>query len=263
MEVGLGFVGSIDVGQRGRAGVCDLISSGCVGKKVSFCPRRCPRVLQCSASPTTNTNESKSTEAAQSVIEKALSTSGSSRPSPRVVTDVLMNLKRLNVSQTENEIELVEAPSGLFQLVFATGKVKFDKKLGAKGASGYYVPSWLLTAQIGFSPDSRGSLEELSGVIENTAQIGLFKLRFSGVYIWSERASKLSFNFYNVQVSVGRAVVFDRNLRKQFLELDDKSYFLQHENQKKLPFFIFNACNETYASAQGRGGGFALWKRIK
>ncbi|CAM9474426.1 unnamed protein product [Phaeothamnion confervicola] len=119
--------------------------------------------------------------------------------------------------------------NGNWQLVFTTGDVKTQKKLGTKIN---YVP--IKAVQV-FKSDK---------TITNGIYVGSFPLLlFSGTFTWNEAQSRLNFTFDAVSV-LGLSFPFKQG------------------EAKVQPGFTFADIGDEYVIARGAGGGLALWLRV-
>ncbi|CAM9338571.1 unnamed protein product [Ectocarpus sp. 6 AP-2014] len=118
--------------------------------------------------------------------------------------------------------------NGNWRLIFTTGDVKTQKKLGGKIS---YVP--IKAVQV-FNPDY---------TITNGVYLGSFPvLKFSGTFTWAEEKARLEFTFNEVGV----------------LGLN----FPYNQGESKVPpGFTFMDISDRYVIARGAGGGLALWLR--
>eukprot|EP00903_Cladosiphon_okamuranus_P014936 g13828.t1 len=118
--------------------------------------------------------------------------------------------------------------NGNWRLIFTTGDVKTQKKLGGKIS---YVP--IKAVQV-FNPDY---------TITNGVYLGSFPLlKFTGTFTWVEEKARLEFTFDQVGV-LGLTFPYNQG------------------ESKVQPGFTFMDISDRYVIARGAGGGLALWLR--
>eukprot|EP00752_Nemacystus_decipiens_P005811 g5257.t1 len=118
--------------------------------------------------------------------------------------------------------------NGNWRLIFTTGDVKTQKKLGGKIS---YVP--IKAVQV-FNPDY---------TITNGVYLGSFPvLKFTGTFTWVEETARLEFTFDQVGV-LGLTFPYKQG------------------ESKVQPGFTFMDISDRYVIARGAGGGLALWLR--
>ncbi|CAM9148806.1 unnamed protein product [Scytosiphon promiscuus] len=118
--------------------------------------------------------------------------------------------------------------NGNWRLIFTTGDMKTQKKLGGKIS---YVP--IKAVQV-FNPDY---------TITNGVYLGSFPLlKFSGTFTWAEEKARLDFTFDQIGV-LGITLPYNQG------------------ESKVQPGFTFMDISDRYVIARGAGGGLALWLR--
>lgn len=177
---------------------------------------------------------------------------GGVRPTAETVVNALLQAEK---SAKQQRLSYPFASLlGKWQLCFATGTKKAQKRGGIVLGKGLYVPKFV-TIQISFSatvePDSG------KGEIGNQVQLGPVLLQLTGLARYFGKQNLLAFDFnyllfylfggkvYNGQFSSGRAEAQD----------------FYDQPIAKLPFFAFFLVTPDLIAARGRGGGLALWIR--
>lgn len=183
------------------------------------------------------------------VLEQAASAfqdSAVSRPeAEKVVHALLQAEKSAKQSAIEYQFSQLE---GQWRLCFATGTRKI-RQGGIKLKQGYYVPK-IVTAQISFSLDDSGAER-----IENQAQLGVLKLKFSGPARYQTKKNLLAFEFTRLQICFGEKPFYAQAVRGGA----EKEQAFSETSIAKLPFFAFFLIRDRWIAARGRGGGLALW----
>jgi hypothetical protein len=170
------------------------------------------------------------------------------------VVDTLLSLEKLmrernKLDEGITSQETINSLDGSWRLIFTTGTVDTQKKLGRRVN---YFP--LKAIQ---------SFNTTSGEISNGIFLGDFPLiKFFGDFEWLEKPRKLEFDFDRIQF-LGIKI----NLPKAGAAKIGQSTGLGSENNIKLvnenrkPFFNWISADENIATARGGGGGLALWRR--
>ncbi|CAM9773999.1 unnamed protein product [Discosporangium mesarthrocarpum] len=137
--------------------------------------------------------------------------------------------------------------NGNWRLVFTTGDLKTQKKLGGNKIS--YVP--IKAVQV-FNADY---------TITNGVYLGSFPLlKFFGTFTWDEGRSRLEFTFNEVEPMTWSPLVTPHAVSCQVAVLGLKFPFNQGESKVQPGFTFIYLCDE-YVIARGAGGGLALWLR--
>ena len=135
--------------------------------------------------------------------------------------------------------------NGSWRLVFTTGTVNIQKKIGAVN---YFPVKAVQSFNTTTTPFQ----------ISNGIYIGNFPLlKFFGDFTWATAARKLEFDFDEIAVLGLRF-----SLPKGGAAKIGRSTGLGAENKKRKPFFNWISADEQIATARGGGGGLALWKRV-
>ncbi|CAM9296760.1 unnamed protein product [Choristocarpus tenellus] len=145
---------------------------------------------------------------------------------PEAVIEAIRFLEKTRESST-SKFDLL-TKDGNWRLIFTTGDVKTQKKIGGKIS---YVP--IKAVQV-FKPDFS---------ITNGVYLGSFPLlKFTGTFTWAEDKSRLEFTFDRVAV-----LGFE---------------FPYNQGESKVqPGFTFIEVTTDFVIARGAGGGLALWLR--
>ena len=170
------------------------------------------------------------------------------------VVAALLDLEKLSRQAAKLDTayaeKMLQSLNGSWRLVFTTGTVNTQKKVGKIN----YFP--LKAVQ---------SFDTTDMKIENGIYFGDFcALKFSGDFSFDLKKRKLEFDFDNICV----LQTFDVKLKNgEAANLGAKSGLGSESNvanaaKDKSAFFNWISADESIATARGGGGGLALWKRV-
>ena len=155
---------------------------------------------------------------------------------------------KLDNGQTAEET--IKYLDGSWRLVFTTGTVDTQKKLG--GRINYFP----IKAVQSFNIDTNTIA---NGIYVGNASI----IKFFGVFTWNDKSRKLEFDFDQIEL-----LGLKFNLPSGGAAKIGQSTGLGSENNEQLittgkrPFFNWISADSNIATARGGGGGLALWRRI-
>jgi hypothetical protein len=167
----------------------------------------------------------------------------------------LEKLKRARNKLDEGETsrDTLENLNGSWRLIFTTGTIDTQKKIGGK---------------INYFPiKAVQTFNTADFSISNGIYLGdIVIIKFYGDFEWLEKARKVEFDFDRIAL-FGESLSFD--LPKGGAAKIGSSTGLGSENnvelitkQNKKPFFNWISADADIATARGGGGGLALWKRV-
>lgn len=171
------------------------------------------------------------------------------------VVDALSSLEKLmreknKLDNGQTGDETIKNLNGSWRLIFTTGTVDSQKKLG--GRINYFP----LKAVQSFNVDT--------GAISNGIYVGDFSIiNFFGAFTWNNKSRKLEFDFDQISLF---GLKF--NLPSGGAAKIGQSTGLGSENNQQLiatgkrPFFNWISADLNIATARGGGGGLALWQRV-
>jgi len=147
-------------------------------------------------------------------------------------------------------LNTLEALDGAWRLVFTTGTVDTQKRIG----------------KISYFPiKAVQSFDTQTMAISNGIFLGnVALLKFFGDFDWDEKKRRLNFDFDAIAILGLRL-----DLPKGGAAKIGASTGLGSENnvqltkQEKRPFFNWISADESVATARGGGGGLALWRRVE
>lgn len=158
---------------------------------------------------------------------------------PMSVLEALVTLERTlpkqnKVDEGQTNAELLSNLKGAWRLVFTSGTVDFQKKIGkinyfpVKAVQSFDTDNWRIT---------------------NGVYVGTFPLlKFFGEFSWNVKMKKLEFDFDRIQV-----LGLGFNIPKP-----DES---KKKKGQAKPFFKWIHADAEIATARGGSGGLALWQR--
>jgi len=187
---------------------------------------------------------------ATTVLEAAAETK---KEDPDAVVAALLDLEKLMRARNKADEDLtskktLEKLNGSWRLIFTTGTVDTQKKLG----------------RINYFPiKAVQSFDTADFKISNGIYAGDYAvLKFFGPFSWNVKARKLEFDFDSIAV-----FGFRFNLPQGGAAKIGQQTGLGSENNVELvkankkPFFNWVLASDKIAVARGGGGGLALWKR--
>jgi hypothetical protein len=204
---------------------------------------------------TTDLTTSASTEFIDILTKTALAYRSKSqdRPHAEVVVNALLQAEK--AAKQQKIIYSFPSMLGEWRLCFATGTKKVQKRGGIILGKGFYVPKFA-TAKIAFSANTDETLDR--GEIKNSAELGFFKLQFSGLSKYWGKKNLLAFDFEEIELSLFNRTLYRGNVKSRKTQNQD---FYNQATIGKLPFFAFFLVTDDFIAARGRGGGLALWIR--
>ncbi len=175
------------------------------------------------------------------------------RPDANKVVDALIQAEK--TAKQQRPIYPLTSLVGKWQLCFATGTRKVQKRGGIILGKGFYIPK-LTPAYISFNASNTPRNQ---GEITNQIQLGLLSLKLSGLSQYIEKKNLLGFDFHQMEITIFNLRLYNGKLpgsKTQASNFYDASI-------GKLPFFAFFLVTENFIAARGRSGGLALWVKDK
>lgn len=177
---------------------------------------------------------------------------GGARPSAETLVNALLAAEK--AAKQEKLTYPWSSLLGKWELCFATGTKKAQKRGGIVLGKGFYVPKFV-NIQISFSASSPEDANK--GEIANQVQFGPMLLQLTGPAHYLGKKNLLAFDFNYLVLSLFGRIVYQGSIRAGKVQAED---FYQ-QPIAKLPFFAFFLVKEDFIAARGRGGGLALWIR--
>ncbi|MEB3216923.1 MAG: hypothetical protein VKN72_11950 [Nostocales cyanobacterium 94392] len=142
---------------------------------------------------------------------------------------------------------------GNWRLGFITGTKKTRKRAGVVLGAGRFLPK-LVKIQLTYS-QSETSQEQ--GNVENSVELGLFKIVLTGsVQFWSKK-NILAFDFTRMALSLSGLNLYQGYIRGG----KDREATFYKQTLKQQAFFTYFLVEDNYIAARGKGGGLALWAK--
>ena len=142
---------------------------------------------------------------------------------------------------------------GNWRLGFITGTKKTRKGTGVVLGAGKFLPK-LVKIQLSYS-QLKDSPEK--GNVENSVELGLFKIILTGpVQFWSKK-NILAFDFTQMRLCLSGLKLYQGYIRGG----KDREKSFDKQTLKQQAFFTYFLVEDSYIAARGRGGGLALWVR--
>jgi hypothetical protein len=145
---------------------------------------------------------------------------------------------------------------GTWRLCFITGTKKTRKRAGVILGAGKYLPQFLkITLTYQATEDTKPN----QGRVENCVDLKLIKLFLTGPVKFLTPQNILAFDFTRMQLKLLGITLYDGYIRSG----SEKETNFETESVKKQAFFTYFYLQKSIIAARGRGGGLALWTRVK
>ena len=204
----------------------------------------------------TSSNQLQTTPSINPALDQAiafLTTPSATSPAPEAVVEAL-----LQAEKTAKQSKLRHTyPQllGTWRLGFITGTKRSRKRAGVILGAGRFLPSWV---KIHLSYSQSESNQE-RGTVQNSVEFGFLKMVLTGpTHFWS-KTNMLAFDFTRMRVSLSGLKLYDGYIRKG----QDREVRFYEQGVKEQAFFTYFLVQNNAIAARGRGGGLALWTRVK
>jgi hypothetical protein len=182
-----------------------------------------------------------------------LTTTPSAPPAPDAVVEALLqaekSAKRSKVRHTYEQL------LGTWRLGFITGTKRTRQKAGVVLGAGRFLPKWV-EIHLSYSQSEPASER---GTVENSVKLGPLQLVLTGPTQFWQKTNRLAFDFTQMKVSLSGLTLYDGYIRNG---RDSEAKFYE-ESVKEQAFFTYFLVEERCMAARGRGGGLALWTRVR
>lgn len=142
-----------------------------------------------------------------------------------------------------------------WRLGFITGTKRTRKRAGIILGSGRFLPTWV---KIHLSY-SQSEPNQERGTVKNSVEIGLLQLVLTGPTQFLQKTNILAFDFTQIKVSLSGLKLYEGYIRGG--QKREASFWEQ--SVKDQAFFTYFLVDNCCIAARGRGGGLALWTRVK
>lgn len=213
-------------------------------------------MVELSTEPSATSDFQNVLAAATSVVNRSDRSTFSAKncPSPATVVEALLQAER-----AAKQNRLLYSPEdliGQWQLRFSTGTRKL-RQGGIALGKGFYMPRFM-QAQIGFEPAPDIPTPDILR-ISNQLKLGTLCFQLQGPARYLNKKNLLAFDFTQMQLGLFGQTIYHGNFRGGQAQADQ---FAQ-QPISKLPFFSFFLINKNFIAARGRGGGLAIWTRVR
>ncbi len=182
-----------------------------------------------------------------------LTTSSVTSPTPEAVVEALLIAEKI-AKQTKvhhSYPQLLDT----WRLGFITGTKRTRKRAGIILGSGRFLPTWV---KIHLSY-SQSEPNQERGTVKNSVEIGLLQLVLTGPTQFLQKTNILAFDFTQIKVSLSGLKLYEGYIRGG--QKREASFWEQ--SVKDQAFFTYFLVDNCCIAARGRGGGLALWTRVK
>jgi hypothetical protein len=144
---------------------------------------------------------------------------------------------------------------GTWRLGFITGTKKSQKRTGVILKAGRFLPA-IVKIQLTYQQLEVNSEQ---GIVKNSVEVGLLKLVLTGPTQFWQNTNILAFDFTQMQVTLAGLKLYSGYIRG---EKKREADFYQ-QKLKEQAFFNYFLVEDDYIAARGKGGGLALWTKVK
>ena len=180
-----------------------------------------------------------------------LSRSSSTVPTQSAVVEALLEAEKIT-KQTKESYKYLQL-LGSWRLGFITRTKKVKGKAGVIVGAGKFLPFWV-KVQISYS---QSEAEQEQGRVENSVELGPFKIILTGPVLFFSNRNILAFDFTRMQIYFSGVRLYEGYIRGG---KDSETNFYQ-QSLKQQAFFTYFLVQDNYIAARGRGGGLALWTK--
>lgn len=182
-----------------------------------------------------------------------LTTSTTTSPTPEAVVEALLiaekTAKQSKVRHSYPQL------LGTWQLGFITGTKRTRKRAGVILGAGRFLPAWV-KIQLSYSqlePDQE------RGSVQNSVELGPLQLILTGPTQFREKTNILAFDFTQIKVSLSGLKLYEGYIRGG----QNREANFWEQSVKDQAFFTYFLVDNFCLAARGRGGGLALWTKVK
>lgn len=182
-----------------------------------------------------------------------LTTPSATPPAPEAVVKAL-----LQAEKTAKQTKVCHAYAqllGTWRLGFITGTKRSRKRAGVILGAGRFLPKWV---KINLSY-SQSELNQERGTVQNSVEFGPLLLVLTGSIQFWQKTNILAFDFTRLKVSLSGLKVYEGYIRGG----QDREAHFYEQSLKEQAFFTYFLVHDNGIAARGRGGGLALWTRVK
>ena len=163
-------------------------------------------------------------------------------------------LEREKITKKQKISYSFEQLIGTWQLFYLIGTKR--KKLGITLGKGRYLPR-LINISLSYSTEEK--LSHNQGTIKNCVNLGILQFSLTGPVKFLPPRNMLVFDFTRLSVKFLGANVYNNYIRSG--KAKEESFYTDKVSQQA--FFSYFYVSKFAIAARGRGGGIALWSRLK
>lgn len=182
-----------------------------------------------------------------------LTNSSVTPPAPEAVVEALLRTEK-TAKQTKVRHAYPQL-LGTWRLGFITGTKRSRKRAGIILGAGRFLPKWV-KIQLSYL-QSEASQEQ--GTVQNSVELGPLRLVLTGPTQFRPQTNMLVFDFTQMRVSLSGLKLYEGYIRGG----QDREGRFYEQSVKKQAFFTYFLVENRCIAARGRGGGLALWTRVK
>jgi hypothetical protein len=182
-----------------------------------------------------------------------LTTPSATPPAPEAVVEALLmaekTAKQTKVRQAYPQL------LGSWRLGFITGTKRSRQRAGVILGAGRFLPKWV---KIHLSY-SQSEPDQERGTVQNSVELGPLQLVLTGPTQFLPKTNILAFDFTQMRVSLLGLKFYQGYIRGG----RDREARFYEQSVKEQAFFTYFLVQDGCIAARGRGGGLALWTRVK
>ncbi len=163
-------------------------------------------------------------------------------------------LEREKITKKQKVSYSFEQLIGTWQLFYLIGTKR--EKLGISLGKGRYLPRLI---DISLSYSTKEELSHNQGIIKNCVNLGILQFSLTGPVKFLPPRNMLVFDFTRLSVKFLEANVYKGYIPSG--KAREESFYTDKVSQQA--FFSYFYVSEVAIAARGRGGGIALWSRLK
>ena len=175
-------------------------------------------------------------------------------PSPSSVVTALLSVEKRALKQKVSYS--FEHLLGTWRLCFVTGTKKSRQKAGIVLGAGRYIPQFVKIS-LNYSYAERSPLDR--GRVENRVNLAALQLSLTGPVRFLSPKNLLAFDFTRMNLKLFGVTLYDGYIRAG--RAKEESFYTDKISHQA--FFAYFYIGEGAIAARGRGGGLALWSRVK
>ena len=145
---------------------------------------------------------------------------------------------------------------GTWRLCFVTGTKKSRSQAGIILGAGRYIPQFVKIS-LNYSQPPKSPLTQ--GRVENRVNLAGLQLSLTGPVKFLSAKNLLAFDFTRINLKLFGATLYNNYTSSG--KVKEESFYTEQISQQA--FFAYFYISEGAIAARGRGGGLALWSRVK